>query len=134
MSLHQGKRTFTLRELKDQAINGKMIKPVAVQVPDTTIISVRSLGNLAETFVRWFLQQPRLIPLPFEASRRNLWFLNQVPEHKRPDQRKKFKEISAGGKTVYLDIDRSGKMFLDDIYALCLVMQVDPKAIQITIL
>jgi hypothetical protein len=73
------------------------------------------------------------MPIPFVSSHRTRYFLNSSREHKRQDQRKKFKEISAPGKTVYMDADRSGEMFLKDLYALCLAMDISPAAFQINV-
>lgn len=72
--------------------------------------------------------------LPFEASNREHWFLNRVPEHQRSDQRKKFKTICTHGKIVSMDTDRSGKALLEDTNALCLAIWINPKGFQITVL
>ncbi len=133
LSGQRGTRTLTLKELQGTPINGKNSRPVVLQVPDGTHITVGSWVNLAEHVVRWLLQQSRPMPLPFQSSHRTRWFLNRAPEHKHSDQRTKFKTISTHGKTVYMDADRSGEMFLKDIHALCLAMQVDPNAFQITV-
>lgn len=130
----QGGRMLTLKELQGKPIDGKNSRPITLQVPDGTQTSVGSWVNLAEHVVRWLLQQPRSMPLPFQSSHRTRWFLNNTPEHKHSDQRTKFKTISTHGKTVYMDADRSGEMFLKDVHMLCLAMQVDPNAFQITVL
>lgn len=129
----ESRQTFTLTELQTKSIDGKKSKPAGFQAPDGTYRQVNSWVQLAVQVVSWLLQQPSSFPLPFEASNRTRWFLNSQPEHKRSDQRRKFKEISALGKTVYMDADRSGEMFLKDIYALCLAVKISPDAFQITL-
>ena len=74
------------------------------------------------------------MPLPFQSGNRHRWFLNQSPAHKRDDQRTKFLRISARDKTVYMDKDRSGEMFVRDLNALCLAMQVAPDTFHITVI
>ncbi len=134
LPVQQGGRVMTLKELQGKPVDGKNSRPVILQAPDGTQTSVGSWVNLAEHVVRWLLQQPRPLPLPFESGNRKRWFLNHVPEHKRSDQAKQFKAITTHGKTVYMDADRSAEMFLKDVHMLCLAMQVDPNAFQITVL
>jgi predicted type IV restriction endonuclease len=130
----RGEVILSLKEIQGKSIDGNKIRPIILQAQNGTPINVRSWVNLAEEIVRWLLQQSRQVPIPFVSSHRTRYFLNSNPEHKSPDRRKKFKEISDLGKlTVYMDTDRSGEMFLKDLYALCEAMQVDPDTFQITI-
>ena len=126
--------TQTLTEMQSKPIDGKKGGPVELQLPDGTKIPVRSWVNLAEHIVRSLLQQSDSMPLPFEYSHPKRWFLNHVPEHKRQDQRKKFKPVSVEGKTVYMDADRSASDLLADVHALCLAMHVVPDAFRITVI
>jgi hypothetical protein len=130
----QGRSVFTLKEMQGMPIDGKKGRPFELQTPDGTQVAVRSWVNLAEHIVSWLLQQTSPLPLPFESSHHTRWFLNCVPEHKRPDQRTKFKKISFDGQTVYMDRDRSGRMFLDDLYALCRAMHIATEAFHITVI
>lgn len=130
----QGEVTLTLKKLQGKAINGKGGRPLTLQLPEGNIIHIRSWVNLAENIVRWLLVQPSLMPIPFEHSHPTRWFLNRSPEHKRPDLRKKFKEISSQQETVYMDADRSAADLISDLYTLCVRMQIDPDGFQITAL
>jgi|GEM_PF-587844 len=127
----QSGSTWTLKELQGKPIDGNQSKPISLQAPDGSQFRVGSWVKLAEQAVIWLLQQPYPMPLPFEASNRNRWFLNRTPEHKRPDQRREFKTVSAHGKTVYMDADRTAEMFVRDIHDLCVEMHIDPKAFRI---
>ncbi len=127
-------QTFTLTDLQTKSVDGKKSRPVGFQAPDGTYRQVNSWVQLAVQAVSWLLQQSSSFPLPFEASNHARWFLNSEREHKRSDQRKKFKEISVLGRIIYMDADRSADMFLKDIYALCLAMKISPVAFQITLL
>lgn len=129
----QGK-TLTLVEMQSKPIDGKKGRPVELQLLDGTKIPVRSWVDLAEHMVRNLLQQSNSMPLPFEYSHPTRWFLNQFPEHKRQEQRKKFKAVSVEGKTIYMDADRSASDLLADVHALCLAMRVDPSAFRITVI
>ena len=128
----QGEVTLTLKKLQGRAIDGKSGRPLTLQLPDGNTLSVTSWISLAEQLVRWLLAQPNPMPIPFEHSHPKRWFLNRAREHKRPEQRKKFKEISSQHETVYMDSDRSAADLMDDLYALCIRMQVDPDGFQIT--
>ena len=125
--------TLTLKEIQGKPIDGKKGKPVELQLPDGTKIPVRSWVSLAEQIVSNLLQQSNSMPLPFEYSHPKRWFLNHIPEHKSQGQRKLFKPISAQGKTVYLDRDRSASDMMADVHALCLAMNVVPDAFRITV-
>lgn len=131
LSEQQSGSTWTLKELQGKPIRGGENKPIALQAPDGSQFHVSSWVKLAEQVVAWLLQQSRPMQLPFESGNRKRWFLNHVPEHKSSDQAKKFKTITTHGKTVYMDSDRTAAELLRDIHALCLVMQVDPKAFRI---
>lgn len=131
---YQDGSTRSLKEIQGRPIDGKKGRPLAVQAPDGTNILVSSWVNLAEQIVRCLLQESRPMPLPFECSHPKRWFLNMAPEHKRQDQRKKFKQISAHGKTVYMDADRSAVDLMTDVHALCLAMKVAPDDFRITTL
>jgi len=128
----QGEVTLTLRKLQGKAIDGKNGRPLSLRLPDGSTISIASWVNLAEHIVRWLLVQTPPMPIPFEHSHPKRWFLNRAPEHKRPDQRKKFKEVSSQHETVYMDADRSAADLMNDLYALCVRMQIDPDDLQIT--
>ena len=128
-----GERTITLKHIQGMPINGKHSRPVTLCTPDGQQILIHSWVDMAEQVVRWFLQQTSPLPIPFEGINRNRWFLNHAAIHKRPDQRKKFQQISVNGKTVYMDKDRSGQTFLHDIHALCLAMHIPPEGFQITL-
>jgi predicted type IV restriction endonuclease len=130
----QEKHTLTLTELKDKTIDGKKSRPFVLHAPDGTSFPVGSWVKLAAQAISWLLQQSQPMPIPFVSTHRTRYFLNSVGEHKRPDIRKNFQPISAHGKTVYMDTDRSAQMFLTDIYALCLAMKIDPNAFRITVL
>ena len=130
---HSGERTLTLKALQGIPIDGKSSRPVALQTPDGAQTVVRSWVDFAEQAVRWLLQQSRPLPVPFETRQRTRWFLNHAPVHRREEIRKKFKAITADGKTVYMDADRSGEMFLQDIYALCQAMQIEPEQFRVTV-
>ena len=134
VSEQQGRTTWTLKELQGRPINGKTSRLIALQAPDGTLMSVGKWVQLAIDIVSWIFQQPRPMPLPFASSNRNRWFLNHVPEHKRSNLDGKFAEISAHGKTIYMDKDSSAVDLLKDIYALCLAMQIDPDMFQVTVL
>lgn len=128
----QGEVTLTLKEIQGRPIDGKSSRPIVLQTPDGIQMNVRSWVNLTEYIVRWLLQQSRPMPIPFDSGNRQRWFVNRVPEHKYSKPNEKFKEISAQGKTVYMDSDRSAVDLLADVYRLCLAMQVDPTTFQIT--
>lgn len=127
----QDEVTLTLTKLQGKAIDGKSGRPLSLRLPGGSTISVASWVNLAEHIVRWLLVQPSLMPIPFEHSHPKRWFLNRAPEHKRPDQRKKFKEVSSQQETVYMDADRSAADLMNDLHALCVRMQIDPNGFQI---
>lgn len=129
-----GESTWTLKEIQSRSIDGKKSRPVTLQTPDGTSVSATSWVQLAVQVVGWLLRQPHTMPIPFISSHQTRYFLNRTPQHKRQDQRTKFKEISAPGEIIYMDADRSGEMFLKDLYALCVRMQVDPDSFQITML
>ena len=128
----QGELTLTLKQLQGKAIDGKSGRPLTLRLPDGNTFSVTSWVSLAEHIVRWLLVQPNSLPIPFEYSHPKRWFLNRAPEHKRPEQRKKFKEISSLHETVYMDSDRSAADLMNDLHALCVRMQIDPDGFQIT--
>lgn len=130
----QGEVTLTLKEMQGRPIDGNKSRPIALQTPDGAPMIVRSWVNLTEYIVRWLLQQSRPMPIPFDSGNRQRWFVNRVPEHKYSKPCDKFKEISAGVKTVYMDSDRSAVDLLADVYPLCLAMQFDPAAFQITMI
>ena len=128
-----GTTTQTLQALQNLAIDGNASRPTTLLIPDGTQIAVRTWVELAVEVVRFLLQQPTSPPIPFVSSHRTRRFLSHTPEHNNPELRKKFKPVTANGKTVYLDADRSGDMFLHDLYNLCLAMQIAPKGFRITI-
>ena len=130
----RGEQTLSLTAMLKLPVDGKSSRPIALQMPDGANIAVRSWVDLAEQAVRWLLEQSVPLPIPFEGCTRARWFLNYAPVHKREDQRKKFRTISANDKTVYMDTDRSGAMFLQDIYMLYQGTHVAPDGIRVTTL
>ena len=134
LSKQQGGKAVTLKELQGIPIDGKSSRPLALQTPDGAQFSTSSWVQLAAQVVGWLLQQPNRMPLPFQSGNRQRWFLNQSPEHKRRDQRTKFLPISVLDRVVYMDKDRSGDMFIQDLNALCLAMQVAPDTFRVTVL
>jgi len=131
-SVVNGDRTLNLRDMQSIPINGKKQKPIVLHLPDGTHIGISSWVGFAEQAVRWLLRQPRPLPIPFESGSRERWFLNHIPKHKRDDSRALFKTISVPGTTAYMDDDRSGQQFLQDIHALCLAVGVPPEGFRIT--
>ena len=131
-SEQNGERTHTLKVLQGLSIDGKISKPIAIHTPDGSQITVNSWVGIAAEVVRWLLQYSDSLPLPFISSHRTRYFINQSAVHLRKGLRTKFKTISANGKTVYMDADRSGDMFLRDLFNLCQEMHISADEFRIT--
>ena len=128
-----GDRILNLKDLQAIPVDGKNSRPLLLYTPDGSQIPVRSWVGFAEQAVRWLLQQSNPVPIPFEYTHANRWFLNLTQVHRRAELRRKFKIIKVNEKTVYMDTDRSGKQFLQDIHALCLEMKIAPEGFRISI-
>jgi len=123
---------YTLLQLREfgEGVGGNA--PVAIILPDGGSVSLKSWVDMAKEIVRWCAGYTGMPNLPFRGLEGgDRWFLNYTPVHANGKQMDRHRIVQAGGRSICMDVNRSGRGFVKCLCALCEAASVPTSQIKV---
>lgn len=124
--------TYTLSDLgsKDEALPIRT-RPRSIRFPDGTLKEAKTWRYVACRFLEWLDSRNQLPPIPFTAAKHGrMYFVNTTDQHLSGPMRGPVRLI-LGGRTVYLEGNRSAQNIVRSLCQLCAGAGVSPDEVMI---